>query len=235
MDKTVKDLREVVKCISSGSILAVGGFGLCGIPEHTLRLLSQMDVKHLTCISNNAGTDSFGIGMLLRNHQVSKMYASYIGENPLFEHQLLSKQMDVELVPQGTLAERLRAAGMGIGGFYTKTGVGTIIAENKETHDFRGEKYILEEALHADFGLVKAWKADTFGNLIFRKTARNFNGLCAMAAAYTIAEVEEIVQVGTLDPDAVHLPGIFVHAVFKGDGFEKRIEKIKTRGGCAAR
>jgi 3-oxoacid CoA-transferase A subunit len=220
---------EAVRDIFDGAILAIGGFGLCGIPENLIAALVRKGVKNLTCISNNAGVDDFGIGLMLQKRQVKKMISSYVGENKLFEQLLISGELEVELVPQGTLAERLRAAGAGIPAFYTPTGVGTKVSEGKEIREFGGRRYVLETALNADFGIVKAWRADPYGNLQFRRTARNFNPLCAMAGKITIAEVEEIVPVGSIDPDQVHLPGIYVHRVFQGQNYEKRIEKRTFR------
>ena len=225
MSKLVSGPDEAVSDIFDGAILTMGGFGLCGIPENTIAALVRKGVKNLTCVSNNAGVDGFGIGLMLENKQVKKMISSYVGENKLFEQLVLSGELELEFAPQGTLAERLRAGGSGIPGFYTPTGVGTLIAEGKEVREFDGRKYILERGIIGDFGIVKAWKADSLGNLIFRKTSRNFNPLCAMAGKVTIAEVEEIVPVGTFDPDQVHLPGVYVHRLFKGEKYEKRIER----------
>ena len=225
-DSAEAALAEVIK---DGQTLAIGGFGLCGIPEALIMALRDTGAKDLTCISNNAGVDGFGLGLLLETHQVKKMISSYVGENKEFERQFLSGELEVELTPQGTLAEKLRAGGAGIPAFYTATGVGTQVAEGKETRDFDGRTYILEESLTADVALVKAQKADKAGNLIFNKTARNFNPDCAMAGKITIAEVEEIVEVGELDPDAIHLPGIFVQRVVLNASPEKRIEKVTTK------
>ena len=229
MDKRVADARMAVQDIGDGSVLAIGGFGLCGIPENCIGALVDKRVTGLTCISNNAGVDDFGIGLLLQGRQVRKMISSYVGENKLFEKLVLDGELEVELTPQGTLAEKLRAGGAGIPAFYTPTGVGTLIAEGKETKEFDGRRYVLERSLTADFGLVKAWKGDPHGNLVFRRTARNFNPMCAMAGKITIAEVEEMVGVGDLDPDEVHLPGIFVQRIFQGKKYEKRIEKRTVR------
>ncbi len=229
MNKIVADAREATRDIADGAVLAIGGFGLCGIPENCIQALVERGTKNLTCISNNAGVDDFGIGLMLQKRQVKKMIASYVGENKLFESLFLSGEMEVELTPQGTLAEKLRAAGAGIPAFYTPTGVGTKIAEGKETREFHGRKFILEQALHADFGLVKAWKGDAWGNLVFRKTARNFNPLVAVAGKITIAEVEELVPLGALDPDQVHVPGIYVKRIFQGKNYQKRIEKRTVR------
>jgi len=225
INKVVKDAEEALKDLQDGMTIMLGGFGLCGIPENCIGAIVKKEVKELTCISNNAGVDDFGIGLMLKNHQVKKMIASYVGENAEFERQLLSGELDVELVPQGTLATRCMAAGYGMPAIFTPAGVGTEVAEGKETRIFNGKEYLLEEAFHADFALVKAWKGDTAGNLIFRLTARNFNPVMAMAGKITIAEVEELVPAGELDPDHIHTPGIFVHRVFKGDRFEKRIEQ----------
>lgn len=225
MNKLVKDAREAVQDIPDGAVLALGGFGLCGIPENLIAALAEKGIKNLTCISNNAGVDNFGIGLLLRQGQVKKMISSYVGENKLFETLVLSGKLEVELTPQGTLAEKLRAGGAGIPAFYTPTGVGTLVAEGKDVRDFDGRLYVLERALKADFSMVKAWKGDTMGNLVFRKTARNFNPMIATAGKITIAEVEELVPVGALDPDQVHTPGIYVKRIFQGKNYEKRIEK----------
>lgn len=229
MNKVVTDARAAVQDIEDGAVLAIGGFGLCGIPENCLAALVEKKVMNLTCISNNAGVDNFGIGLLLQGRQVKKMISSYVGENKLFESLVLSGELQVELTPQGTLAEKLRAGGAGIPAFFTPTGVGTIVAENKEVREFDGRKYVLERALRADFGLVKAWKGDAMGNLVFRKTSRNFNPMCASAGRVTIAEVEELVPVGSLDPDHVHVPGIYVKRIFQGKNYEKRIEKRVMR------
>jgi 3-oxoacid CoA-transferase subunit A len=202
-----------------------GGFGLCGIPENLIAALRDSGVKGLTVISNNAGVDDFGLGLLLQTRQIKKMISSYVGENETFERQYLAKELELEFNPQGTLAERIRAGGAGIPGFYTKTGVGTLIAEGKEHKDFDGETYILERGLKADLAIVKAWKGDAEGNLVYRQTARNFNPVMATAGKVTVAEVEEIVPIGSLDPDHIHTPGIFVHRIYKGESFEKRIER----------
>jgi 3-oxoacid CoA-transferase subunit A len=215
--------------LQDGMLLAIGGFGLCGIPEALILALRDSGVKDLTIASNNAGIDNFGLGLLLATRQIKKMLSSYVGENAEFERQLLSKELEVEFCPQGTLAERMRAGGAGIPGFYTRTGVGTLVAEGKEHKDFSGETYILERGFIADVSLVKAWKADPQGNLIYRKTARNFNPLAATCGKITIAEVEEIVPVGALDPDHIHTPGIFVHRLVHNPTPEKRIEKRPTR------
>ncbi len=229
MNKLVKNAAEAVRDIPDGALIALGGFGLCGIPEDCITALVAKGVKNLTCISNNAGVDDFGIGLMLQAGQVKKMISSYVGENKLFESLVLSGRLEVELTPQGTLAERLRAGGAGIPAFFTPTGVGTLIAEGKECREFDGRKYIMEKALKADFSIVKAWKGDTMGNLVFRKTARNFNPLVAVAGRVTIAEVEHLVPAGELDPDLVHVPGIYVKRIFQGSGYQKRIEKRVTR------
>ncbi|WP_306592079.1 CoA transferase subunit A [Geothrix sp. 21YS21S-4] len=231
IDKRVSTALEAVKDIPDGAHLAVGGFGLCGIPEHLIAALAQTGVKDLTCYSNNAGVDGFGLGILLRNRQIRKMVSSYVGENAEFERQFLSGELEVDLVPQGTLAERMRAGGAGIPAFFTPTGAGTPVAEGKETRLFGGRECVLEAAIVADFALVKAWKADRLGNLVYRKTARNFNPAAATCGKICIAEVEEIVAVGDLDPDAIHTPGIFVHRLVLGTAYEKRIEKVVTRPG----
>lgn len=212
-----------------GMTIMSGGFGLCGIPEHCIRALADSGVKNLTWIANNCGVDDFGSGILLHSHQIKKMVASYVGENKTFEKQFLSGELEVEFNPQGTLAERIRAGGAGIPAFYTKTGVGTIIAEGKETKEFDGQIYVMEKALKADLAIVKAWKGDAEGNLIYRKTARNFNPIMATAGKVTIAEVEELVEVGRLDADAIHTQGIFVQRIFQGEHFEKRIEFTTIR------
>ncbi|QKY91133.1 CoA transferase subunit A [Acinetobacter sp. NEB 394] len=219
-------LQDVVQ---DGQTLAVGGFGLCGIPENLITALKQTGVKNLTCISNNAGVDGFGLGLLLESKQIKKMIASYVGENKEFERQFLSGELEVELTPQGTLAEKLRAGGAGIPAFFTATGVGTIITEGKEEREFNGKPYILENSLTADIALVKAYKADTAGNLIFRKTAQNFNPVCAMAGKVCIVEVEEIVEIGALDPDQIHLPGIYVNRIVLNANPEKRIEQLTLK------
>jgi len=225
IDKRVKDADEAVRDIPDNAILMLGGFGLCGIPENCIGALLKKGVKGLTCISNNAGVDDFGIGLLLKTRQVKKMISSYVGENAEFERQLLSAELEVELIPQGTLAERVRAGGAGIPAFFTPAGVGTEVAIGKETRDFNGKTYLMESWLRSDFSLVKAWKGDTSGNLIFRGTARNFNPMMATAGTITIAEVEELVPVGQLNPNEIHTPGIFVHRIFQGKNYEKRIEQ----------
>jgi len=229
MNKLVKDAEEAMEGISNNMTLMFGGFGLCGIPEMCINALAKKDIGGFHCISNNAGIDNFGLGLLLRNHQIKKMTASYVGENAEFERQLLSGELEVDLIPQGTLAERIRAGGAGIPAFYTPAGYGTEVAIGKETREFEGKMYLMESWLKADFAIVKAWKADAWGNLIYRKTARNFNPMMAMAGKITIAEVEEIVPAGTLDPDLIHTPGIFVQRVFQGKNYEKRIEQRTTR------
>ncbi len=233
MNKVVNGPDEAVKDIFDGAILTMGGFGLCGIPENTIAAIVRKGVKNLTCASNNAGVDGFGIGLMLEKRQVKKMISSYVGENKLFETLVLSKEMELEMTPQGTLAERLRAGGAGIPAFFTPTGVGTLVAEGKEVREFDGRKYVMEKAIIGDFGIVKAWKGDAMGNLVFRKTSRNFNPLCAMAGKITIAEVEELVPVGSLDPDQIHLPGVYVHRIFQGKSYEKRIERKVLHGGNA--
>lgn len=213
--------------------IMAGGFGLCGIPEHCIAAIKASGIKGLTIISNNCGIDDFGLGILLKDRQIKKMISSYVGENKTFETQYLNGELEIEFNPQGTLAERIRAGGAGIPAFYTKTGVGTIVAEGKETREFNGETYVMETGLVADLAIVKAWKADKAGNLIFRKTARNFNPMMATAGKVTVAEVEELVEVGQLDADAIHTPGIFVQRVFVGTQFEKRIEQRTTRPKAA--
>lgn len=232
MNKVVNGPDEAVKDIFDGAILTMGGFGLCGIPENSIAALVRKGVKNLTCASNNAGVDGFGIGLMLEKKQVRKMISSYVGENKLFEQLVISGELELEFAPQGTLAERLRAGGSGIPAFFTATGAGTLIAEGKETREIDGKTYILEKAIIGDFGIVKAWKGDTMGNLVFRKTSRNFNPLCAMAGKITIAEVEELVPAGTFDPDQVHLPGVYVHRIFQGKNYEKRIERRVVRANA---
>jgi 3-oxoacid CoA-transferase subunit A len=232
--KVLGSFAEAVADITDGATLVVGGFGLCGIPENLIAALHESGVRDLTVISNNCGVDDFGLGILLANHQVRKMVSSYVGENKIFEAQFLSGELDVELVPQGTLAERMRAGGAGVPAFYTPTGVGTSVANGKETREFDGRKYVLEHAAHADFALVKAWRGDSLGNLVYRRTARNFNPLAAMAGKVTIAEVEELVEVGELDPDNVHTPGIFVQRLLVGPAYEKRIERRTVREAGSA-
>lgn len=222
--KVVSGAGEAIKDIEDGATLMLGGFGLCGIPENTILALLKKGVNNLTCISNNAGVDDFGIGLLLKNRQVKKMISSYVGENAEFERQLLSGELEVELIPQGTLATRCMAAGYGMPAIFTPAGVGTEVAEGKEVRNFNGKDYLMEMAFDADFAIVKAWKGDTSGNLIYRATARNFNPVMAMAGKITIAEVEELVEVGELDPDQIHTPGIYVHRIYEGNNYEKRIE-----------
>lgn len=229
INKVVTDADAAIFDIPDHASLMLGGFGLCGIPENCIAALLKKGIKGLTCISNNAGVDGFGIGMLLATRQVKKMISSYVGENVEFERQLLSGELEVELIPQGTLAERIRAGGAGIPAFFTPAGVGTEVAEGKETREFDGKVYLLERWLKADFALVKAWKGDTAGNLIYRGTARNFNPMMATAGKITIAEVEELVPSGELEPNAVHTPGIFVQRIFQGKNYEKRIEQRTTR------
>ena len=229
MNKVLAGAEEAVARISDGATIMMGGFGLCGIPENLITALHRRGTKDLVVISNNAGVDDFGIGILLRSRQVRKMIATYVGENKEFERQFLTSELQVELVPQGTFAERIRAGGAGIGGFFTPTGYGTLVAEGKETRTIDGVRYVLERPLHADFAFVKAWKGDRTGNLVYRKTARNFNPVMATAATITIAEVEQLVEPGEIDPDHVHTPGIFVTFIFQGEKYEKRIEKRTTR------
>lgn len=225
IDKQVPNADAAVNDIPDNATLMLGGFGLCGIPENCIAALLRKGVKGLTCISNNAGVDDFGIGLLLKTRQVKKMISSYVGENAEFERQLLSGELEVELIPQGTLAERVRAGGAGIPAFFTPAGVGTEVAQGKETRVFEGKTYLMEQWLRADFSIVKAWKGDTSGNLVYKGTARNFNPMMATAGKITIAEVEELVPVGALDPNQIHTPGIFVHRIFQGKNYEKRIEQ----------
>jgi 3-oxoacid CoA-transferase A subunit len=222
--KLVASADEAIADLKDGAVIMCGGFGLCGIPENLISALRRKGTKNLTCISNNAGVRDFGLGIVMANRQIKKMISSYVGENDIFEKQFLSGELEVELVPQGSLAERIRAGGAGIPAFFTPTGVGTLVAEGKETREFDGKAYILERALKADFAFVKAWKGDAYGNLVYRKTARNFNPMMATAAKITIAEVEELVPVGSLDPDQIHTPGIYVKRIFQGPSYEKRIE-----------
>ncbi|MBM3413164.1 MAG: CoA transferase subunit A [Bacteroidetes bacterium] len=226
MNKVVRGPDEAIYDIHDGATLMLGGFGLCGIPENCIAALVKKGIKNLTCISNNAGVDDFGIGLLLQQKQVRKMISSYVGENAEFERQLLSGELLVDLIPQGTLATRCLAAGYGMPAIYTPAGVGTEVAEGKEVRNFKGKDYLLEYAFDADFAIVKAWKGDTMGNLVFHATARNFNPLMAMAGKITIAEVEELVPVGSLDPDSIHTPGIYVHRIFEGKNYQKRIEQL---------
>jgi 3-oxoacid CoA-transferase subunit A len=229
MNKVVEDPAAALEGIQDGMTLMVGGFGLCGIPENSIAQLVEMGVKNLICISNNAGVDDFGLGLLLQAKQVKKMISSYVGENDEFERQMLSGELEVDLIPQGSLAERCRAGGAGIPAFFTPAGYGTEVAKGKEVRIFNGKPHILESALTADFAIVKAWKGDTEGNLIYKATARNFNPMMAMAGKITIAEVEELVPAGTLDPNQIHTPGIFVQRIFQGASFEKRIEQRTVR------
>ena len=229
MNKVFKNAEEAIHDVKDGSVIMLGGFGLCGIPEHCITALVKKGVKDLTCISNNAGVDDFGIGLLLKQKQLKKMVASYVGENAEFERQLLQGELDVELVPQGTLATRCMASGYGMPAIFTPAGVGTEVAEGKEVREFNGKEYLLEYAFDSDFALVKAWKGDKYGNLIYKETARNFNPMMAMAGKITIAEVEELVEPGELDPNIIHTPGIYVHRIFQGDNFEKRIEQRTVR------
>lgn len=229
INKVVKDADDAVKDIPDNATLMLGGFGLSGIPENCIAAILKKGVRGLTCISNNAGVDDFGIGLLLKTRQVKKMISSYVGENAEFERQLLSGELEVDLIPQGTLAERCRAGGAGIPAFYTPAGYGTEVAEGKEVREFNGKKYLLEQWLRADFSIVKAWKGDTTGNLIYRGTARNFNPMMAAAGKITIAEVEELVPIGELDPNHIHTPGIYVQRIFQGNNYEKRIEQRTVR------
>ena len=229
INKVVSGAEEAIKDISDGATIMLGGFGLCGIPENCIQALVKKNVKNLTCISNNAGVDDFGIGLMLKQHQVKKMISSYVGENAEFERQLLSGELEVDLIPQGTLATRCLAAGYGMPAIFTPAGVGTEVAEGKEIRNFDGKDYLLEYAFDADFAIVKAWKGDAAGNLIFRSTSRNFNPVMAMAGKVTIAEVEELVEIGELDPDYIHTPGIYVHSIFQGNHYEKRIEQRTVR------
>jgi 3-oxoacid CoA-transferase subunit A len=229
MNKTVKNVAQALEGIESGMTIMLGGFGLCGIPENAIKQLVKMGVNNLTCISNNAGVDDYGLGLLLQGRQIKKMISSYVGENDTFERQMLSGELEVDLIPQGSLAERCRAAGAGIPAFFTPAGYGTEVAEGKEIRVFNGKPYLLETALYADFAIVKAWKGDAAGNLVFKGTAMNFNPMMAMAGKITIAEVEEIVPLGTLDPNHIHTPGIFVQRIFQGEVFEKRIEQRTVR------
>ena len=229
-NKVYESAEEALKgIVQDGHTLAVGGFGLCGIPEALITALKETGAKDLTCISNNAGVDGFGLGILLETKQIKKMIASYVGENKEFERQFLNDELEVELTPQGTLAEKLRAGGAGIPAFFTQTGVGTLIADGKEVREYHGKDYILEESLTADVALVKAYKADKAGNLIFRKTAQNFNPVCAMAGKISIVEVEEIVEIGELDPDSIHLPGIYINRIVLNTSPEKRIEQMTLK------
>jgi 3-oxoacid CoA-transferase subunit A len=229
MDKRIASPDAAIANLRDGMTVLMGGFGLCGIPENLIEAVRRKGTKDLTIVSNNAGVDDFGIGVLLQTHQVKKMVSSYVGENKLFERLVLNGELQVELNPQGTLAERIRAGGAGIPAFYTPTGYGTMVAEGKETREFEGRNYVLERAIHGDFAFIKAWKGDRWGNLIYRKTARNFNPMMATAADFVIAEVEFLVEAGELPPDLVHTPGVFVNAIFEGSNHEKRIEKRTVR------
>jgi 3-oxoacid CoA-transferase subunit A len=228
-NKIVSNLHAALEGVRDNMTILVGGFGLCGIPENLIVGLRDSGAKGLTCVSNNAGVDDFGLGLLLQTRQIKKMLSSYVGENATFEKQFLSGELELEFCPQGTLAERLRAGGAGIPAFFTATGVGTLIAKDKEIRNFEGREYVMERGITGDFALVKAWKADTFGNLVYRKTARNFNPMIATAGKITVVEVEEIVALGELDPDQIHTPGIFVQRIFKAPSLEKRIEQRTTR------
>jgi 3-oxoacid CoA-transferase subunit A len=229
MDKRVANADAAIAKLRDGATILMGGFGLCGIPEHLIAAVRRKGTKSLTVISNNAGVDDFGIGLLLQTRQVKKMISTYVGENKLFEQLVLKGELEVELNPQGTLAERIRAGGAGIPAFFTPTGYGTMVAEKKEVREFDGRKYVLERGLRGDFAFIKAWRGDRWGNLIYRKTARNFNPVMATAADYVIAEVEELVELGELDPNSIHTPGIFVDAIFSGERYEKRIERRTVR------
>lgn len=229
MNKVFANAEAAIHDIPDGATIMLGGFGLCGIPENSINALVQKGTKELTCISNNAGVDDFGLGLLLKTRQIKKMMSSYVGENAEFERQLLSGELEVDLIPQGTLATRIQMAGMGIPAFFTPAGYGTEIAEGKEVREFNGKMHLMEMALHADFAIVKAWKGDRLGNLLFRKTTRNFSTSMARAGTITIAEVEELVEPGVLDPDSIHVPGIYVHRIFEGVAYEKRIERRTVR------
>jgi 3-oxoacid CoA-transferase subunit A len=229
MNKVVANADEAIRDVFDGATVMVGGFGLCGIPENLIRALVKKGVRNLTTISNNAGVDGFGMGLLLSAGQIGRHIGTYVGENKLLEQMVLERKIELELVPQGTFSERMRAAGAGIPAFYTPTGVGTLVAQNKETREFGGRMYLMEHALNADFALVKAWKGDKWGNLVYRKTARNFNPMMATAAKTTIAEVEHLVEPGELDPDTVHTPSVYVKRIFQGELYEKRIEKRTIR------
>lgn len=228
-NKVYPNAKEALAGMGHNMTVLVGGFGLCGIPENLILALRDSGAKGLTCVSNNAGVDDWGLGLLLQTRQIRKMISSYVGENATFEKQFMSGELEVELTPQGTLAERLRAGGAGIPAFYTPTGYGTLVAEGKETREFHGKHYVLEKGITGDFALVKAWKGDRFGNLIYRKTARNFNPMVATAGKITVAEVEELVEVGELDPDQIHTPGVFVQRIIQGTNYQKRIEQRTTR------
>ena len=234
MDKVFKSALDAVRDIPDGATLLAGGFGLCGIPENAIAALRELGTKGLIVVSNNCGVDDFGLGILLRNKQIRKMVSSYVGENKEFERQYLSGELEVELTPQGTLAERLRAGGAGIEAFFTPTGFGTRVADGKETRTINGKQCVLEHAIRGDFAIVKAWKGDRWGNLVFNKTSRNFNPLCAQAGKITIVEVEQLVEVGELDPDQIHLPSIYVHRIFQGTNYEKPIEQRTVRKRSAS-
>lgn len=229
MNKIVPNVEEALRGLEDNMTLMLGGFGLCGIPENSIAEMARMGVKGLTCISNNAGVDDFGLGLLLKTRQIKKMISSYVGENDEFERQMLSGELEVELIPQGTLAERCRAGGAGIPAFFTPAGYGTEVAEGKETREFEGKMYVMEKWLRPDFAIVKAWKGDSLGNLVYKHTARNFNPVMAMAGKITVAEVEELVEPGELDPNTIHTPGIFVQRIFQGATYEKRIEQRTVR------
>ena len=234
MNKVVANSEDAIRDVPDGSTIMIGGFGLCGIPENLIRALARKGTKNLTTISNNVGVDGYGMGLLLAAGQIHRHIGSYVGENKLLEQMVLEKKIDLELAPQGTFSERIRAGGAGIPAFFTPTGFGTIVADNKETRDFDGRMYVMEHALKADFAFVKAWKGDKWGNLVYRKTARNFNPMMATAAKITIAEVEHLVEVGEIDPDLVHTPGIYVKRIFRGEQYERRIERKTVRPvvGC---
>ena len=231
MNKVYENALEAIHDINDGATIMLGGFGLCGIPENSITALVEKGVKNLTCISNNAGVDDFGLGRLLQTRQIKKMMSSYVGENAEFERQLLSGELEVDLIPQGTLATRIQMAGMGIPAFFTPAGYGTEVGEGKEVREFNGKKYLMEASLHADFALVKAWKGDRFGNLVFRKTTRNFSTSMARAGNITIAEVEQLVEPGDLDPDHIHVASVYVHRIFQGSSYEKRIERKTVKMG----
>src|ERR1700737_2003099 len=229
MHKVVASAEEAIQDVFDGASIMIGGFGLCGMPENLIRALAHKHVKNLTTISNNAGVDGFGVGMLLANGQIRRHIGTYVGENKLLEQMVLNGTVELDLVPQGTFSERIRAGGAGIPAFFTPTGVGTIVAENKETREFDGRQYVMERALKADFAFVKAWKGDKWGNLVYRKTARNFNPMMAAAAKVTIAEVEQLVEVGALEPDLIHTPSVYVKRIFQGEVYEKKIERRTVR------
>lgn len=230
IEKVYANAQSALEGVKDGMTLLFGGFGLCGIPENSISAIRETGVRNLTCVSNNAGVDGFGLGLLMEKGQIKKMISSYVGENELFEKLYLGQKLEVEMNPQGTLAERLRAGGAGIPAFFTPTGVGTVVAEGKDVREFEGRKYVMERWIRGDFAFVKAWKGDKFGNLIFRKTAKNFNPLVAAAGRITVAEVEELVEVGELDPNFIHTSGIYVQRIFKGTNYEKRIENRTTQG-----